>query len=154
MLKSINWDIYTILMIALAPAMLLTAWGIHAWDSHQLHSLQCSMAEEWLDESADIASQFERSGTMSNTRFWSTTFEGIESPKAAGELRMGILRSADYHREHFPTLETSEPGVLNPPNGLFARQIDEGTRELVEHCPETRGMIPEAFPMVFREETE
>lgn len=152
MLKSINWNIYTILMVGLVPALLLTAWGVYAWDSHRLHSLQCTMAEEWLEESTDIASQFEQSGTMGQTLFWASRFEDIESPNAAGNLRWGILQSTDYHAENYPELPTNEPGVLNPPNGLFERQFEEGVEDLVDHCPETEAMIPTAFPMVFREE--
>lgn len=152
MLRSIEWNIYTILMVALVPALLLTAWGLDAWDSRQLHLLQCSLAEEWLEESEDVASQFQQTGTVGQTQLWISSFEGIESPNAAGNLRWGILESARYHEEHHPDLSTSEPGVLNPPNGLFERQILEGVEELVVHCPETEAMIPAAFPMVFRED--
>lgn len=153
MLKSIEWNIYTILMVALVPAMLLSAWGLYAWDSHRLHTMQCAMAVDWLEESTDMAPEFEQSGTMGRTQFWISEFESLESPNAAGNLRWGILQSANYHEEHYPDLPTDEPGVLNPPNGLFARQIEEGVEDLVEHCPDTEDMIPTAFPMVFREET-
>lgn len=151
MLKSINWDIYTIVMVALVPALLLTAWGMDAWDNHRLHSLQCNMAETWLEESEGIASQFEQSETVGQTLFWASRFEDFESPNAAGNLRWGILQSAEYYAENFPETPTDEPGVLNPPNGLFERQIEEGVEDLVEHCPDTEAMIPSAFPMVFRE---
>lgn len=152
MLKSIQWDIYTIIIVALVPTLLLTAWGIYAWDEHQLHTLQCTMAVDWLEESTEMAPQFVQAETMDSTQFWTSSFEQIESPNAAGNLRWGILQSTWYHREHFPDLPTDERGVLNPPNGLFARQIEEGTEDLVEHCPETEDMIPTAFPMVFRED--
>lgn len=153
MLKSVHWDIYTIIMVALVPTLLLSAWGLHAWDNHRLHTLQCTMATDWLEETADMAPQFVQAETMGRTQFWTSTFEDIESPNAAGNLRWGILQSAQYHEEYFPDLSTADRGVLNPPNGLFARQIEEGTEDLVEHCPETEDMIPTAFPMVFREDT-
>lgn len=154
MLKSIEWNTYTILMVALVPTMLLAAWGLDTWDSRQLHRTQCTMAVEWLEESADISQQFQQSGTMGQTQLWSSRFEAIESPNAAGDLRRGILQSATYHEEYFPTSPTDEPGVLNPRNGLFERQIEQGVRSLVEHCPETEALIPNAFPMVFREDNE
>lgn len=154
MLKPTEWNIYTILMIALVPAMLLTAWGLDAWDSRQLHRLQCTMAEEWLEESSDISQQFEQSGRMGQTQLWISRFETIESPNAASGLRTGILQAANYHEEYYPDLATDDRGVLNPRNGLFERQIESGVQSLVEHCPETEAMIPNAFPMVFREDNE
>lgn len=151
MLKSIEWNIYTILMVALVPALLLTAWGLYAWDEHKLHTLQCEMAESWLDESEEIASLFQQSETIGQTRFWISRFETLESPNAAGNLRWGIIQSANYHAENYPDMSTDEPGVLNAPNGLFERQIEEGTEDLVEHCPDMETKLPTAFPMVFRE---
>lgn len=153
MLKSIEWNIYNILMVALVPALLLTAWGIYAWDEHKLHTLQCNMAESWLDESTDIASQFQQAKSMEQTRFWVSQFERIESPNAAGNLRWGIIQSAKYHAENYPDMATNEPGVLNPPNGLFERQIEEGVEDLIDHCEDTETMLPTAFPMIFREDT-
>lgn len=152
MLKSIQWDIYTILMVAMVPAMLLTAWGLERWDASQLHRRQCEMAVEWLEESTVHSQQFQLASSMGSTRFWIAGFEEISSPNAAGNLRWGILQSARYHAEYFPNLPTNEPGVLNPRNGLFERQIEEGAAELVDHCPETEGMIADAFPMIFRED--
>lgn len=155
MLKSIDWNIYTILMIGLVPAMLLTAWGLDTWDARRLHRLQCEVAMEWLDESAEIVPQFTDAETMNRTSLWIANFETLNSPNAAGDLRWNILQSANYSLEHFPDLPTDEPGVLNPKNGLFARAIEEGTEELIEHCPETEDMLPAAFPMIFpREETD
>lgn len=152
MLKNIQWDIYNILMIALVPAMLLTAWGIESWDTGQLHKRQCEMAVDWLETNATYVNQFEQAGTTGNIQLWLNRMEPLDSPMAAGELRMGVIRSAYYHMEHLPDLPTDEPGVLNPRNGLFERQINEGTARLIAHCPETEDLIPEAFPMVFRED--
>lgn len=152
MLKSVQWDIYTIIMIALVPAMLLIAWGIDTWESDQLHKRQCEMAVDWLESSAGYADQFERSGTTGNTELWINRIEQLDSPNAAGDLRWGILQSANYHAEYFPDLPTDAPGVLNPKNGLLERQIHDGAERLIEHCPDTEDLIPAAFPMVFKED--
>lgn len=152
MLKSIDWNIYTILMIALVPAMLLTAWGLDTWDSRRLHRLQCEVAVEWLEENAEIAPQFSQAMTMNRTALWQSNFEDINAPAAAGILRGGILGSANYTREYFPDQSTDEPGALNPHNGLLARNIEDGIVALVEHCPETEDLLPAAFPMIFHRE--
>lgn len=152
MIKSIHWDIYTILMVALVPVLLLSAAGLYFYDKNKLHNLQCEMAVEWLETSEQYSAQFVSAGTMGRTELWITTFEEIESPSKAGNLRWGILQSANYNQEHRPDLSTSERGVLNPPNGLFEQQIENGVEDLVKHCPETESMIPGAFPMVFRED--
>lgn len=150
--KSIDWNIYTILMVALVPALLLAAWGLETWDTRQLHQLQCTVAMEWLEESEDLAPQFVQAGSMDQTMLWISSFEEIEAPIAAGDLRWGILESARYHEQHYPDLPTDEPGVLNPPNGLFERQITDGANRLVDHCPETSDELTTAFPMIFRED--
>ena len=152
MLKSVQWDIYTILMIALVPTMMLAAWGLHTYDAGQLHRQQCEMAEAWLESSAEYVGQFERAGITGNTLLWIANVEALDSPNAAGYLRWGVLQSATYHAEYLPALPTDQPGVLNPRNGLFERQIADGAEHLIEHCPEIEDQIPTAFPMVFRED--
>ncbi len=152
MLKSIQWDIYTIAIIALLPAMLLVAGGITWWDDHRLHQVQCELAVDWLEQNTELSEEFEGAGTMERTSFWQRQFEEINSPSAAGQLRWGIIQSVDYQQEYFPDRETAERGVLNPANGLFSRDIVDGTEELVEHCPDTEAMLPEAFPMIYRDE--
>lgn len=152
MLKSISWDIYTYIIIALVPGVLLAAWGLTAWDDHRVHQQQCAVAEEWLNESALIAPVFESAGTMDDIDMWITGLEEFNTPSAAGELRQGILSSANYRMENFPNENTTVAGVLNPRNGLFERVIVEGTEDLIEHCPDTESMLPDAFPMVFEKE--
>lgn len=151
MLKSIEWNIYNILIVALVPSIMLTAWGLFALDKHNLHTLQCNMASEWLDESEDLSARFQDLDSMGQTTFWLSQFEDIESPNAAGDLRWGIIQSVNYHQENYPDMPTDERGVLNPPNGLFERQIEEGAEDLIDHCPDTEERLPAAFPMVFRE---
>lgn len=151
MFKSINWDIYTILMVALVPALLVSAAGVYFYDEHRLHSLQCEMATEWLESSQEYSAQFVSAETMGRTGLWISAIEEIESPNKAGNLRWGILQSANYNQKYRPDLSTADRGVLNPPNGLFEQQIDDGVEDLVEHCPDTESMLADAFPMVFRE---
>lgn len=152
MLKSIQWDIYTFLIIGLIPFLLLSAWGVKTWEDNRLHRVQCELALDWLDESTMIAPDFSQAGTMDGTRFWLAAFEEINAPSAAGQLRWGIIQSATYSTKYAPRQSTTLPGVLHPPDGLFSRDIIDGSRNLVRHCPETEPLLPEAFPMVFRHE--
>lgn len=152
MLKSITRDPYTIIIVALVPGLLLMAWGLTSWDNNRVHQQQCAVAEEWLNDSTALASRFERVETMDDIDVWISGFEQINSPSHSGQMRHGILSSARYHMEHYPTLGTSGRAVLNPPTGLFARDINEGLETLIEHCPHVESMVPAAFPMVFEEE--
>lgn len=152
MLKSSQWNVYTLLMVGLVPAMLLTAWGMDSWQSYRRHQLQCEVAVEWLEESRDIAPQFTQANTMNRTQLWISNVDEINSPAHASILRRGILQSANYHLEYFPEHPTDAPGVLNPKNSMFARDIEEGTAELINHCPETEALLPAAFPMIFPKE--
>ncbi len=152
MLKSIHWDVYTIVIVALAPVVLLTAWGLTAWDEARIRQQQCQVAESWLEDSARLAPRFENAGSMEDIAGWITGIEEINSPASAGQLRHGILSSARYHAEYFPDMSTANPGVLNPKNGLYERTITEGAANLVQHCPDVEPLLPDAFPMVFTEE--
>lgn len=152
MLKTIQLDIYTILIVALVPGLLLAAWGLDSWDSNQLHRRQCELAVDWLESSAAIVGQFEQAGTTGKTQLWINQIEELDSPNAAGDLRWGVLQAANYGVEYFPDRPSDEPGVLNPKNGLLERQIADGAEKLIKHCPETEALIPTAFPMVFRED--
>lgn len=152
MLKSIQWDVYTYLIIALIPFLLLSAWGLKTWDDNRLHRVQCELALDWLEQSTIIAPDFARAGTAGQTMFWQASFEEINSPSAAGQLRWGIIQSAEYSREYTPNKPLNVPGVLNPPDGLFSRDINDGRKNLIRHCPETEPLLPAAFPMVFRDE--
>lgn len=148
----ISWDIYTVIMVALVPVILLSAWGLTKASEHDLRSRQCAMAVEWLDESRDLLPLFYRAGTVQNTTSWTTSLEELSSPAAAGRLRWAVLQSTRYAAEYYPTLPTDEVGVLNPVDGLYQRNLTEGARELIDHCPEVAPMLPRTFPMVFKED--
>lgn len=152
MLKSIHWDIYTIIIAALVPGVLLAAWGLTEWDEARIRQQQCAVAESWLKDSAQLAPTFERADTMDGVSAWIVDLEEINSPSSAGQLRHGILSSARYHAEYYPDESTTKPGVLNPKNGLYERTILEGADYLVQHCPDVEPLLHDAFPMVFTEE--
>lgn len=152
MFKSIHWDIYTVIIAGLVPAVLLAAWGITEWQETAVHRQQCEVAESWLSDSARLAPRFENADSMNDIAGWIVSIEELNSPASAGQLRHGILTSARYHAEHYPDEQTTVPGVLNPRNGLYERTITEGAADLVQHCPEVEPLLPEAFPMVFPEE--
>lgn len=148
----ITWDIYTIIMVALVPVILLSAWGLTKASEYDLKSRQCALAVEWLDESQDLLPQFYRAGTMENTAGWIATLEEINAPAAAGRLRWAVLQSARYAAEYYPGLPTDGVAVLNPVDGLYERNLTEGAWDLINHCPDVLPMLPKAFPMVFRED--
>jgi hypothetical protein len=150
--RSIQWDIYTVIIVALVPVLLLSAWGLTEWDRRQLHTQQCIVAREWLQEAESLAPMFGNATTMDGIAGWIAAMEEINVPSRGSQLRRGILSSANYHMEHFPNTRTTSAGVLNPPNGLFAREIDKGRQSLIAHCPETEALLPAAFPMVFARE--
>lgn len=154
MLKSITWDKYTLVIVALIPIILGLAGGLTWWDSERLHREQCELAVEWLEKSEQIAPQFTDAGTMGEIDSWIQQQEEFDTPQKSGQLRYGFLSSARYQNEYYPDATTSPAGVLNPPNGLYARDIQEGAEELIEHCPETAEMLPTALPMVFTEVPE
>lgn len=151
MLKSITWDKYTLIIVALIPTILGVAGALTFWDDHRLHVQQCELAVEWLEESERIAPQFSSAGTMGDIDQWISQQEEFDAPSKAGDLRYGFLSSARYQNEYFPDVSTSEGGILNPPDGLYSRNIIEGAEELIKHCPETQEMLPKALPMVFTE---
>lgn len=153
MLKSVQWDIYTILMVALVPLILLTAGGLYFWNDYSIHKTQCEMAEDWIRESGEMADQFQSYERMGQTEFWTSTFAELDHPRAAGTLRSGIIQSAEYHAKYYPDMEITERGALNPVNGRLERQIEKGTEDLIEHCPDTASLLPEAFPQIYREDS-
>ncbi|MCO5224858.1 MAG: hypothetical protein M9953_05940 [Thermomicrobiales bacterium] len=148
----IRWDTYTLIMVALVPVILLSAWGLTKASEHDLRSRQCAMAEEWLDESRALLPLFYRAGTVQNTTAWVSALEELSSPAAAGRLRWAVLQSTRYAAEYYPDLPTDEVAVLNPTDGLYQRNLTEGARDLINHCPEVASMLPQAFPMVFKED--
>ena len=152
MIKSIHWDTYSLIIVALVPGMLLAAWGLSAWDERQLHTHQCQVATEWLQEAQQLAPMFTGAETMDDIATWIAANEELNVPASGSQLRRGILSSAYYHMENFPSTSTTTPGVLNPPNGLFARDIISGRDSLIRHCPETEPHLADAFPMVFERE--
>ncbi len=152
MIKSISWDIYTFAIIALVPVILLAAWGLTEWDERQLHAEQCAVAREWLQEAELLAPMFENAGSMDDISGWIAAIEAINSPARGWQLRNGILSSARYQMEYSPNANTTTIGVLNPENGRFARDITQGRKLLVSHCPETDALLSDAFPMVFGRE--
>ena len=154
MLKSITWDKYTLIIVALIPTIMGVAGALTYWNDQRLHTTQCELAVDWLEKSEQIAPQFENAGTMDDIDGWIRQQEEFDAPSKAGLLRYGFLSSARYQNEYFPDASTSIAGVLNPPDGLHARDIRQGAERLIEHCPETREMLPKALPMVFKEVPE
>ena len=152
MFGRIKWDTYAIIMVAFVPFLLLTAWGLTEWDERSLHSKQCALATTWLEESEEIVPLFTSASTMGRISPWIASFEELDSPRSAAQLRSGILQSANHSSTYYPALTTGIPGVLNPPDGLFERRLLQGAEDLIQHCPEVAPLLPEAFPMIFTEE--
>lgn len=139
-------------MVALIPVILVTAWGWSWWNERELHTQQCVVAAEWLQESEDILPVYQRAGNMGAIEPWINSIDALNSPSSAATLRWGILQSARYFLTYYPNVRTQSNGELNPEDGIHSRDIIEGTKQLIEHCPEVTPMLPTAFPMIFTEE--
>ncbi|MCA9832995.1 MAG: hypothetical protein KC435_03565 [Thermomicrobiales bacterium] len=150
--NGITWDIYTIIIVALIPVILVAAWGMSWWNERELHAEQCSVALEWLQESEDLLPLYERADTMADIDPWINSIDALNSPSSAGTLRWGILQSARYFLAYYPNVRIEENGELNPADGIHSRDIIGGTEQLIDHCPEVAPLLPVAFPMIFTQE--
>lgn len=142
-------DRYTVLIAALLPTILLIAWGLTAAHDARLHARQCAVADQWLQDTAAIAPQFENAGTLGMTSSWLTQFRELNSPSHAGILRDAIIGMVSFGQEYAPSRATVTDGSLTPSFPEFATNLQVGAATLTDHCPETRTQLPEAFPMFF-----
>lgn len=151
MRSKLRLDIYSILIVALVPAFLAIAWGL-TWNHERVIAKQeCGNTGEYLADVADIASLYESSGTVQNADVWLTRLDSIVPTRTARNLHDSVLSTIRYAMNATPELDTTQPGAVYEELPPFQQAIDRGRGDIVDQCPEFAALIPEAFPMFFRE---
>lgn len=151
MRDKLRFDIYTILMIAMVPTFLAIAWGL-TWNHDRVAAKEaCTNTEHYLAEVTDIVPIYTNAGTLQNADVWLTRLEEITPPSPARNLHDSVSSSISYGMNIDPELSTTEPAAIYDQLTPFQQAIDNGRQDIVAKCPDTAAMIPEAFPMFFRE---
>lgn len=145
-------DTYTILILLLIGGVFIAAGALTMQAGYDQRGRQCDVAVEWLEQSAETSRQFTTASRISSIEPWLNTQDEMNTPNAAKPLRWAILDSARFHAEYRTDARPNEPGVLNSPE--FTDRIDRARQGLVDHCPETAALLPDAFPMVFVKDNE
>lgn len=142
-------DIYTLLIAALIPSMLLAAWGLNTINNVRVHNQQCEVAEEWLTEAAGISHVYTNAGTLGEIEPWLSQLEEFNYPRHASELRHQIDEAGWYGLTWRWNTPTDEPGSLIDVAVSYDDEINQEIDEFIEYCPDTAQMLPDAFPMLF-----
>lgn len=112
MRESFRLDIYTILMIAIVPVFLFTAWGL-TWNHERVAARQaCENTERYLTEAADITSLFTNAGTIDDAEPWLDRLDTLGPHGYARDLHQSASRTIEYAINTRPGLETAEPGII------------------------------------------
>ena len=151
MRKYRQWDIYTVLMVAIVPVFLAVAWGL-TWNHERVAAAQaCEDTESYLSETTEAASLFINAGTVGSTDPWLSRMETIQPQGHGWDLHDSVVGAVEYAAAVEPDLDTAEPGVVYDETPFFQDPIDEARATIVEKCPDLEAMLPEAFPMIFKE---
>lgn len=151
MRSKIHFDIYTILIIAIVPTFLAIAWGL-TWNHERVAARQaCENTEEYLADVSEIASLYENAGTLQDADIWLNQLEAMSPPAPAQDLHDSVISAINYAININPDLDTTQPAAIYETLTPFQQAIDNGRADITERCPEFATMIPEAFPMFFRE---
>ena len=152
MREKFRLDIYTILMVALVPFFLLTAWGL-TWNYERvLASRACEDTTSYLKDASRFTSDFTNAGTLQNTGGWVGRMDGLQPPPIAEDLHDALVSTVTYGMNTDPNLGTTQPGVVFDELTPFQNSITEGRDKIIAECPELARAIPDAFPMFFTEE--
>lgn len=144
-------DIYTILIIAIVPVFLATA-GALAWNHGRVEKRElCANAATWLEDVSGFASVYTDSDVLRETTVWVSQVETTGSPGAARDLKDAVLSSMSYAMNTDPNLETTGTGEVYDALSPFQQSLDDARTGLATECPDTAPLVPEAFPMFFRE---
>lgn len=151
MRNRIPFDIYTILIIAIVPVFLATAWGL-TWNHERVARKEsCASASAFLTDASGLVSVYTNAGSIESSDVWLSQLESLTTPPgAAKDMRDNVLSSMTYAMNTDPTLKTTASGEVYDSLTPFQQSIDKVRTNLVEECPETAMLIPEAFPMFYR----
>lgn len=151
MRKYRQWDIYTVLMVAIVPVFLAVAWGL-AWNHERVAAAQaCENTATWLAEVSEAAPLFINAGSVGNADPWLNRMETIQPQGHGGKMHDSAVSAVEYASTVDPDLDTTEPGVISDAAPFFQDSIDEARATIVDECPDLGGMLPEALPMIFKE---
>lgn len=150
MRNKIPLDIYSILIVAIVPVFLATAWGL-TWNHERVEKQErCANANLFLEDARDLVPVYTNAGSIGTSDVWLSQIESITTPGAARELRDVILSSMSYAMSTDPDLDTTATGEVYTSLTVFHDSIDRAQAGLVEECPDTATLIADAFPMFFR----
>lgn len=154
MREKLHLDVYNVIIIALIPFVLLVAWGLTWGYERNLHERQCKEAVTYLEEAADFSSLYTNAGSLDDADPWLDEMQEMSYPAPLADLHNGAVAAFTY------AATTSLPVEMNQPAGLYERLttfkevLDDGRDKIVRQCPEVDPLIPNAFPMYFREAGE
>lgn len=152
LLQKHHIDRYLIATALLIVTIFSTAGALMAYSDSKLQERQCTVAAEWLNESADLSDRFTSGGSMLYITSWLSGQDELNTPRVANPLRWAILDSARYLQATSPQTSTRSGTVLYIP--AYTGRIDAGAAQLLAQCPEVKPLLQKAFPMVFKENGE
>ena len=149
MRPDVRFDIYTILIIAIVPVFLATAWGL-TWNHERMAAQRaCEDTEHYLTEAAEVASLFTDAGTLDDADTWIDQLATISPHGHAWDLHQSATRTVEYAMNTQPNLPTDEPGIVYDQIVPFRIAIDNAQEKIVDKCPDLAMLIPDAFPLLF-----
>ncbi len=152
MREKFRLDIYLILIIALVPFFLLTAWGL-TWNYERvLANRACEDTTSYLQDASSFVPDFKNAGTLQNAGGWVGRMDGLRPPPIAEDLHDALVSTVTYAMNTDPDLDTARPAVVFDELTPFQNSITEGRDKIIEECPELASALPDAFPMFFTEE--
>ena len=152
MREKLHLDIYTVLIIALIPFFLLTAWGL-TWNYERvLANRACEDTTNYLEEATALAPEVMNAGTLQNAGGWVGRMAEMRPPPLAEDLHDSIVNTATYATNSDPGLDTTQPAGVFEKLTPFQDPIIEGRDKIIAECPELADAIPDAFPMFFTKE--
>jgi hypothetical protein len=147
-------DIYNLIIAALIPFMLLTAWGLTTVHERNERIKHCEEAITYLEDVTDIASVFTTADSLEDADTWLDLIQEISHPAPTKDLHDGAMAAFTYANMVNMDVALDEPGALYDKLSAFQDVLDSGRETLVSRCPETEPMIDDAFPMYFRQENQ
>lgn len=143
-------DVYNVIIVALVPVILLTAWGLtSAYETNQRRE-QCEQAFTYLDEASDLAARYTTASSLDTADDWADELEQLSHPAPAADLHNGAISAFNYALSIDLDVDVNAPGSLYDELTTFQDVLNEGRETLVSACPDTETMIADAFPMYFR----
>jgi hypothetical protein len=152
MRERLHLDVYNVIIAALIPVMLLTAWGLTTAYERNLRTEQCEQAVAYLEEVTGITGLYTSASSIDDAAPWLQRMQEMSYPAPATDLHNGAVSAFTYAATMNLNVDIAAPGGMYDRLTTFQDVLDEGRATLVARCPETDTMITGAFPMFFREE--